>query len=188
MEKKIKEALEKIFRFYKNFQWSIAKNLRLSPIQIQFLIYLNKAKKSRRKVSNLSLEFGLKASTISDSIKTLEEKNLVYKEKNLKDKRNLYINLTKKSKNILRKINKFDLLLLNSIKKLENKEKEEFLIILLNLLKNIQEENSSLLIRFCYNCKNFIKNGKNGYICTLTGKKLEVPDINLNCNFHEKAK
>ena len=53
LSQKIILSLEKLFQVQRSMLWDVAKKENLSPIQILFLIYLNKNEKEKRKISIL---------------------------------------------------------------------------------------------------------------------------------------
>ena len=74
IDSKIIAGLERISRVFRLLLWDIAKDENLSPIQIQFLIFLLYNKPSRRRITDIANEFNLTKATVSDAISSLEEK------------------------------------------------------------------------------------------------------------------
>ncbi|WP_204332902.1 MarR family winged helix-turn-helix transcriptional regulator, partial [Klebsiella pneumoniae] len=72
----------------------------MNPTQVQVLIFLLYHDKEKRKVSYLAAEFNMTKATISDTIKSLEQKDLIEKEYEETDTRSYTIHLTKKGKTI----------------------------------------------------------------------------------------
>ncbi len=186
LEINISEIFERFSRIFKIMQWEVAKKYKLSPIQVQFLIFIKEFPDKFCSVLNISKEFGLKPSTVSDAIKSLERKGYLKKEVNQKDKRNFYIKITNKGKDLEKKIKNWNKNFIDALKKVPKEEKLKVYEILLKILMGLQEMESLPFFQSCINCKNLeIKknNKKIEYFCKITEKKLNIMDIKLNfCN------
>ncbi|MCD8538668.1 MAG: MarR family winged helix-turn-helix transcriptional regulator, partial [Leadbetterella sp.] len=100
VESKIVASLERISQAFRVLLWHESKEFSLSPIQVQVLIFLLYHSPEKRKVSYLADEFNMTKATISDTIKTLEQKNLITKEYETHDTRSFIIHLTGKGEDI----------------------------------------------------------------------------------------
>src|SRR5690606_17262000 len=76
---RIVASLERIAQSFRVLLWQESKTHGLTAIQIQVLIFLLFHSGDKRKVSYLADEFNLTKATISDTIKTLEQKALITK-------------------------------------------------------------------------------------------------------------
>ncbi len=185
LEVKITELLERISRIFKVLQWEVSKEYKISPIQIQFLIYIDTHPREFCNVSNLAREYFLKPSTVSDAISSLVKKGLIQKEINKKDKRSYSLKTTKKGEEIVKKILSWNKKIEETIQELTKKEKEEIYGLLLLLIKKLQERGFFQSLRICFTCKNFEEvNGKTP-ICKLTGKKIPFGEIKIDCLLHK---
>lgn len=72
---KIIAGLERISQAFKVLLWKKAKQLGVSPIQIQILIFITYHTVELCNVSDLAKEFNVTKPTISDAIKVLEKRN-----------------------------------------------------------------------------------------------------------------
>ena len=95
IESKIVASLERVSEAFRVLLWNESKHFSLSPIQVQVLIFLLNHSSQKRKVSYIADEFNMTKATISDTIKTLEQKSLISKqpEQNNQDKVNLLLSL-----------------------------------------------------------------------------------------------
>src|SRR5690554_4599506 len=100
---KIVASLERISQAFRVLLWKESKEYSLSPIQVQVLIFLLHHSDEKRKVSYLADEFNMTKATISDTVKTLENKGLSSKVHDLQDTRSYTIDLTTKGKEIAEK-------------------------------------------------------------------------------------
>lgn len=191
LEKKIIELLERYCRILKIMQWDTAKKFKLSPLQSQFLIFLSEYPGEFSTTLNLSREFGISPPTVSDSIKTLEKKGLIKKERNPEDRRNYNLVLTEKGYNFIKNLKDWDSKFYHSLKILKDEEKKELQDLLFKILLNLQSTGLVLQIQACLTCKSFIIKGNDNnkeYYCKLTKKKLKPSDIKFKCKFYKKEK
>src|SRR5690606_3914191 len=86
-DSKIIASLERIAQAFRVLLWNESKTNGLSPIQVQVLIFLLHHDEEMRKVSYLASEFNMTKATISDTVKTLEQKGLITKAYNQHDTR-----------------------------------------------------------------------------------------------------
>ena len=107
IESKIIVSLERLSQAFRVLLWNESKAFSLSPIQIQIMIFIYSHSPEKRKVSYLAEEFNMTKSTISDTIKTLEQKLLIKKEFDQEDSRSYVIHLSKKGKQLTEKISLF---------------------------------------------------------------------------------
>ncbi len=77
LESKIVVALERISEAFRVLLWQQSKEFGVSPIQIQLLIFIDLHQQDYCKVSYLAQEFNLTKATISDAVKSLEQKQLI---------------------------------------------------------------------------------------------------------------
>ena len=134
VNQKIINGLERISKAFRVLLWEKSKLYKISPIQIQLLIFCNTHKKEDLKVSFLATEFDLTKATISDSIKVLLKKELLTKIINVKDSRSFTVQLTKKGKEIVEKTVDFTTVLNQSVDFLSQSEKGVFLKQLMQLI------------------------------------------------------
>jgi DNA-binding MarR family transcriptional regulator len=126
LESKIIAALERISQSFRVLLWDESKEYSLTPIQIQVLIFILTHSREKRKVSYLAKEFNMTKATISETIKILEQKQLISKEYESDDTRSFVINLTKIGKSIAEKSSLFSKVFYHPIQKMNQKDKEKF--------------------------------------------------------------
>jgi len=134
LDKKIVIALERISEAFKVLLWEHSKAYGLSPIQIQVLIFIQNHLPETSKVGYLSDEFNVTKATISDTIKTLEKKEFIFKEQDPSDQRSYQILLTLKGKELVLKLTHYPSILEASIKPRTSDEKEILYNSLLSLI------------------------------------------------------
>ena len=184
INQKISQSLERIAQAFRVLLWEESKLHKISPIQIQLLLFCATHKSENLKVSFLANEFDLTKATISDSIKTLLKKELISKVINPKDTRSFTIKLTAKGKEIVAKTSGFKTVLDESIDSLQEEEKGNFLKQLLNLIYQLNQKDIISTQRMCFTCLHYQKNGNNHY-CSLLEKQLKSTDLQVDCADHK---
>jgi DNA-binding MarR family transcriptional regulator len=77
LDEKLIAALERLAHVLRTLLWEEGVRSRLSPIQIQTLLYLASHSEELCRVGQLAQEFNLTPATMSDAVDALEEKGLV---------------------------------------------------------------------------------------------------------------
>lgn len=189
IDAKIVAGLERISRVFKLLLWDVAKEENLSPIQIQFLIYLAYNRASRSRITDIANEFGLTKATVSDAISSLEDKGLVTRVENKEDRRNYFLKLTQKGKKVAEGVSNWADVLKNELKNFSVKEKETLLSFILNLIGALYDAGIITVQRMCFSCVYFQKNAhpdlKSPHHCGLLDKPLSSVEIRLDCEDYE---
>lgn len=189
IDAKIVAGLERISRVFRVLLWDMAKKENLSPIQIQFLIYLLYNKPSRRNITSISEEFNLTKATVSDAISSLEKKNLIKKDKDIGDKRSSIIKLTPKGKKVASQLSTWTDVLRNNLKKLNQREKETILEFILKFIESLYDAGVITLQRMCFSCvylkKDPSPHSNPTYYCNFLAKTLSVSELRLDCDDYE---
>lgn len=180
IESKMVVGLERIAEVFRFLLWERAKMLGLSPIQIQILIFLKHHTPEKAKVSYLSKEFNLSKPTISDSILTLEKKNLIQKVLDPTDTRSFTINLTDKGEKIVLETEDFANPLKSIFTEFSNEEKVFFWSILSKTIFKLNTNGIIPIQRMCFNCKFYEERPGEAH-CLLLNKKLRTKDIRIDC-------
>lgn len=185
-ESKIVASLERISQAFRVLLWQESKEFSLSPIQVQVLIFLLYHSEEKRKVSYLADEFNMTKATISDTIKTLEQKNLITKEYEQHDTRSYIIHLTKKGKDIAEKTSLFTKEIRTPIDKLHQDDKENLLLSLLNIIRHLNKSEVITIQRMCMSCSYYQPSDKGrNHFCKLLNENLHVKDLRIDCPEHE---
>jgi len=187
IESKIVASLERVSQAFRVLLWNESKEFSLSPIQVQVLIFLLHHSDEKRKVSYLADEFNVTKATISDTIKTLEQKLLIKKEYEQHDTRSYIIHLTKKGKDIAEKTSIFAKQIQVPIDKLHSSDKENLLLSLLDIIHHLNKSGIITIQRMCFTC-HFYKTNKNGqeHFCGLLNTKLADNEIRIDCAEHKQ--
>lgn len=185
IDSRIIAAIERISQAYRVLLWNESKELSLSPIQIQILIFLMFHSEEKRKVSYLADEFNMTKATISDSIKVLAQKKYIRKEYETHDTRSYVIYLTTKGLEIAKRTASFTNQIQEPIAKLNPDDKANLLISLMGIIQHLNKTGVITIQRMCKTCVHFAPaSGKAQHFCKLLNQKLFNEDLRIDCPEH----
>lgn len=187
-ESRIVASLERISQAFRVLLWQESKEFSLSPIQVQILIFLLFHSEEKRKVSYLAGEFNMTKATISDTIKTLAQKELIAKHYEPHDSRSYTIHLTEKGKDIANKTALFTRELKTPVDRLHDDDKENLLLSLITIIRHLNKAGIITPQRMCFTCAHYQPdfNGQK-HFCSLLNQKLEDRDLKIDCPEHIRA-
>lgn len=187
IESKIVAALERISQAFRVLLWNESKEFALSPIQVQVLIFLLYHSDEKRKVSYLAEEFNMTKATVSDTIKTLQQKLLIKKEYEPHDTRSYIIHLTKKGRDIAEQTSMFAKQIQVPIDKLHSTDKENLILSLFDIIHHLNKSGIITIQRMCFTC-HFYEARKNGqeHFCGLLNTKLSDNELRIDCAEHKQ--
>ena len=177
---KLVAGLERITEAFKVLLWNKAKELGLSPIQIQILIFVTYHKSDLCNVSHLAKEFNVTKPTISDAVRVLEKKQLIIKDYSSADNRSYTILLSEKGKNSVAQTEDFGEPIKQQIDAMDANATESMFATLSKLIYKLNQTGILTVQRTCYGCKFHQKVNDTDY-CNLLEKKLAQKDIRLDC-------
>ncbi len=186
IESKIVASLERIAQAFRVLLWQESKNHGLTPIQIQVIIFLLHHSEEKRKISYLADEFNMTKATISETVKTLEQKNLIIKTYEPYDTRSYIINLTPKGEDFANITSLFSKEIRAPIDTLHQEDKENLLINLLNIIRHLNKSEVITIQRMCMTCTYYQSSddGQN-HFCKLLNQNLHIADLRIDCPDHK---
>lgn len=184
IESKIVAALERISEAFRVLLWQEGKQHGLTPIQIQLLLFLRFHAPERCKVNYLAKEFNLTKATISESIRILTKKELIFKETDPSDTRSFTIHLTDRGKEMVNKTSAFPAAIDQTVQKLTPLQKEQLFQSLMEIIKNLNKAGVVTVQRMCFSCRFYHRGPENDY-CSLLKKTLHKSDLRVDCPEHE---
>ncbi|KAA1243004.1 MarR family winged helix-turn-helix transcriptional regulator [Aquimarina sp. RZ0] len=182
---KIIIGLERISEAFKSLLRDHAKTIGLSPIQIQILIFIAYHKEDLCKVSYLANEFNVTKPTISDAVKILEKKEMIFKTKASADSRSYYISLTDTGKKAVLETESFATPIKKQLSNFNLEEQESLLKTITTLIFKLNQTGILTIQRTCYNCK-FYEKSKSNHYCNLMQTALRDTEIRLDCPEFQK--
>ena len=184
-ESKIVASLERISQAFRVLLWQESKEHALSPIQVQVLVFLLNHSEEKRKVSYLADEFNMTKATISETVKSLEQKNLITKEYEPHDTRSYIIHLTQKGNEIADKTSYFTRQITAPIQNLNEKSKENLLQNLFDIIHSLNKSGVITIQRMCTTCTYFRPSAEGKEpVCALLEKVLYSEDLRIDCPEH----
>lgn len=183
---KIVAALEKISEVFRVLLWTEAKEHKLSPIQMQLLIFIKYHNNDKqRRIASMAREFNLTKATISDSIKVLEQKGLIKRTDDEQDSRSFNFSLTDQGVKLTGMIENFTLPLDGAIATLAPEKKEQFLVSVLDLIYRLNQNGIISTQRMCYNCYYYNGDRQQTHFCNLMQKGLAIDELRIECPEHK---
>jgi len=187
LSSKIVSGLERVSEVFKVLLWEKAKQVGLSPIQIQILIFIAYHKQGLCNVSHLAKEFNVTKPTISDAIKILDKKQLILKDHSSSDSRSYSIHLSQLGKQTVSETYDFANPLKHQVDKFKQAQLEDVFKTLSELIYKLNQNEILTIQRTCFGCKYYQKQETSDY-CGLLEKELLNKDIRLDCpEFEEKS-
>ncbi len=185
-EGKIVASLERISQAFRVLLWKKSKEFSLTPLQVQILIFLFTQNEEKKKVSYLAKEFNVTKATISDTVKTLEQKHLVVKDNEATDSRSFVINLTEKGNKIAGQTSSFAKEIYSSIAELSRGDKKNVLSSLIKLIIHLNKTGVISVLRMCTTCSYYRpSDDEKKDHCTLLKRDLDHVHIRVDCREHK---
>lgn len=181
---RIVASLERISHAFRLLLWQQSREHALNPIQVQVLVFLLYHSEEKRRVSYIASEFGFSKATISDTIKSLERKNLIAKNYSPADNRSFSIELTEKGREIAYKTSLFTRELRQPIDRLSPAEKEVILSALLQIIAELNKAGIVTVRRMCQYCSHYSAPESGGHYCGLMKRPLHVTELKIDCPEH----
>ncbi len=183
---KIVAALEKISEVFRVLLWMEAKEHKLSPIQMQLLIFIKYHNSDKqRRIASMAREFNMTKATISDSIKVLEQKGLIARADDMLDSRSFNFSLTDKGLKLTGMIENFTKPLDGAIATLSPQQKNEFLLSVLDLIYRLNQNGIISTQRMCYTCYYYSGDRQLMHHCNLMQKPLAFDELRIECPEHK---
>jgi len=179
-------SLRKVSQIIRIILWDIYKETSLSPIQIQFINYINGKINKLSTVSEIAAEFDLKKATVTESINNLVKKEIITKIRSDKDKRVLFLKLTEKSESIMISLSKRKSMFLSNIHEIDPELKNKSHIFLTQLLKKFYLDNVLQKAVICPTCTNYadLDGFEDMYLCKKTNTQRSKSKVEWDCEGH----
>ncbi len=177
---KITAGLERMSEAFRALLWEYAKDIGLSPIQIQILIFVAYHEENLCNVSHLAKEFNITKPTVSDAVRMLLKKELIVKIPSPSDRRAYQIALSAAGEKIVEETKQFANPIQEVIEEWSQEEQEQFFVSLSKLVAALNRKGILSVQRTCYRCRFYQKKETHHY-CQLMKKDLWEKDIRLDC-------
>lgn len=188
---KIVAILERLTQCFRSLAWESARKFHLSPLQVQFLIYLYYHPEERCRVSHLARVFQLTQATVSDAISTLERKHLIRRTRSTQDHRVLTLTLTPAGRTVAERLSHWIAPVRAQVARFSETEKAFLCGLLLRLVDTLYRAGVITVDRMCITCRFFRRGGAfpggAPYYCALLEQPLQEADVRLDCPEHVPA-
>lgn len=186
LDARIIVALERISEAFRVMLWEAGKKYKLSPIQVQLIIFLNYHDRGHCTITCLSEEFAMSKPTISEVVKTLEAKGLVQKVNSEKDSRSFNLRLSASGRNMAASLEHFTAPLSRHLHVHSREEKQQMYDCLLNALTGLRKEGVIRRQRMCPTCDHLLLR-KTGNHCGKLKKDMQPNEYLLDCQDHSEC-
>ncbi|WP_291911756.1 helix-turn-helix domain-containing protein [Chitinophaga sp. CB10] len=180
---KVVAALERLSEAFRVLLWQEATQFGLSPIQIQVLTYLLHYPEEKRTVTALASYFNMTKATISDAVKSLEQKKYLVRKASVTDTRSHSLQLVKEGKAVAKKVERFALPLEESVAQVPAKEQGMLLEQLMQMIYSLNQQEVTTTQNMCFNCQYYTL--KKGHHCSLMKSTLKPAELRLDCTSFE---
>jgi DNA-binding MarR family transcriptional regulator len=183
---KIIAALERLSEAFRVLLWKKAKVLGISPIQIQILIFIQFHSNEKCRVSHLAREFCLTKPTVSEAVKSLQQKGFIERQTEPADHRSHTLHLTEAGKTAVARTANFANPMLGSMVNVPSTEKGILLAQLLGVLGQLQQAGIISMQRMCLSCR-FYQRNNDGHFCQFLSQFLKNQELRLDCTEFKAA-
>ena len=180
---KVVASLERLSEAFRVVLWQEATQYGLSPIQIQVLTFLLHYPEERRTVTTLASYFNMTKATISDAVKSLEQKNYLTRKPSPTDTRSHTLHLVKEGRTIAKKVERFADPLQETVEQLASKEQIGLLEQLMQLIQQLNQREVISTQPMCFNCQGYTQ--KRGHYCNVVKTSLNQGGLRVDCQAFE---
>lgn len=185
---KIAGLITKMSQVNRILLWEMAKQENLTPTQIRLLDILRMKGEDLCCVNDLAEEMDLTQPTVSDAVKTLDQKKLIKRKKKKEDKRVTLLNLTDKGRIVSERVSAWSQILIEHFSRIDEEKKERIIFCLMEVVRSLWEADIISEARICLNCRHFERRkddrNENIYFCRYYDKFLENGDLKCDCEGH----
>jgi len=177
-------SLQRLSDMLKAIQWEQARNLGITPLQLQILLFTGHHTAAVNKVAYIATELQLSRPTVSDAGAVLVNKGLLRIEEDPKDRRSYSFQLTDAGQQMLELAEKYTSELEAILAKRPANEKSNLYQSLFTIIAGLFDNEKGGMQRMCYSCAYYDGNKKRQHACRLLQKKLDSAELQIDCVYH----
>lgn len=187
LNRKTAAAFERLASLSRALFWERGKNVGLSPLQIQILVFLRYHSENLGRVGHLADELQMTRPTVSDAVKTLEEKRMLRRMKDTQDARSHTLRLTAKGRRATDRLesDEFGEEIAQAVASLGNQDRQALYGGLFNVIEFLQQAGVLGRQRMCSTCRFFQEPQVGAYYCLLLEQSLAKSELRIDCAEHE---
>ncbi len=156
----------------------------LLPVQLEALHYLSICNRFSDTPMAVTEYLGQTKGTVSQTLKVLEKKELLFKQPDENDKRVSHLKVTARGKRLLNKTIPTPMFI-RACEALPDKKQSEIATSLKQLVTTLLQVNNLKTFGVCSSCRYNGKTEDGGYFCNLVKQPLSVDNLRLICREHE---
>ena len=183
---KIVAGLERVSGAFRRLLWDHAKELGLSPIQIQILLFVRYHREELCNVSAIAKEFNVTKPTVSDAVRVLHQKGLIEKSPSNADRRAYSVAVSQKGQSVVAQTEQFADPVKSIVEQLGTQTQEQFFIAISKIISLMNKADILTVQRTCFNCR-FYSKSEQGHYCKFLTTTLKDEEIRIDCPEHEEA-
>ncbi len=183
-------ALERLGTIFRGLLWDASFGLGLNPIQFQVLNFFHQKKDLKVTSSQLAEMFSVSNASMSDTLNSLSNKNLIIRKRDKKDKRILYISISAKGRQLVDKAKDWDKPIKDFLSSIPEEDCVAIYTFLMTLLRKLYRDGTINYLRMCFSCKwlELDEDNNEKYYCNLLKIPLEKFQLRVDCPDHSIRK
>jgi DNA-binding MarR family transcriptional regulator len=191
ISERLQDGLDRVGSVLRSERWSATTALGLNPTQARVLAFLAGRNADSTRVKDIAAQLGVSQPTATDSIAALERKDLIKKTVSTADARSVGVRITNQGRKMLEAIGTSASATEKSLAAMSSDEQTDLLLLLMKLIRSLQQMGSIPVQRMCVTCKHFCPNmysdARNPHHCAFVNAAFGEQHLRLDCNDHEIA-
>lgn len=188
---RIREGLARLATVQRVDDWNRAKVSGLNPTQLAILTLLEGRGANGLGVKEIAAHLGVSQPTATDSIQALERKGYLAKRPGETDRRAVRVALTSAGNEALSAADITEDLAEKAIASLDAQEQEDLLLMLIKMIRHLQEAEAIPVQRMCVTCRHFAPfahaDAARPHHCNFVDAAFGQRDLRIDCRDHEEA-
>jgi DNA-binding MarR family transcriptional regulator len=177
-------SLQRLGDMLKAMQWEQARQLGITPLQLQILLFAGHHPAAVNKVAYIAAELQLSRPTISDAVAALVTKGLLQMEEDKRDRRSFSLLPTDAGNTVLQQAEDYSAALNKILDKRPLSEKEGLYEAVFAVISGLSDNDKGGVQRACYTCAHYEGNKRRQHACRYLNKKLSGAELQIDCMYH----
>jgi DNA-binding MarR family transcriptional regulator len=190
IDERIREALSRLATALRSDDWLRAKAAGVNPTQYAILDCLQ-GRADGLGVKEIAFQLGVSQPTATDSVAALERKALVVKRASDVDRRAVHVGLTPDGRAALRAGAATAGVASVATAALSGEDKERLLVLLIAMIRQLQEADAIPIQRMCVSCRHFRPHAHSDaarpHHCNFVNAAFGQRDLRIDCRDHDPA-
>ncbi|KAB0679011.1 MarR family winged helix-turn-helix transcriptional regulator [Aureimonas leprariae] len=187
---RVREALSRVAMAMRSDDWNRARATGLNPTQLAILELLE-GRRSGIGVKEIAAQLGVSQPTVTDSVNALERKGLLAKRDAGGDRRAVNVAIVADGLAALEAGTASGNIAERAVDALDAGEQQDLLLILIRMIRQLQEIGAIPIQRMCATCRYFApfahSDAARPHHCNLVDAAFGQRDLRIDCREHETA-